>query len=221
MYLIEQLTGMAKVIAENGCLDEEQRARLFDLRGIDPIFRNGNYKVPPGHDGPGLAAAVEEEKAKLSSKLQGRLIAQDEHAQKSARWGIVKTYDRETKNLRSDQARADRRFRWAWAVLQQVRAGVDPATIIDPETKKPIAPEPEAPSAAPEPARLRRHDHVDSYRRVSFGFGSSSPVRSESRTRRIPDDIPEELRQMFHLVGEAFFRKPESGQAEEPGPGSA
>ena len=84
LYLIDQLTSLGESIAANGGLDDGQRECLFDHLGVDPVFRNGSQKVPAGHDGPGLAATVQKEVARLTTKIQRELnargIFQEQHA---------------------------------------------------------------------------------------------------------------------------------------------
>ena len=196
LYLIDQLTSLGESIASNGCLDTTQRDCLMDVFGVDPVFRNGCRKVPAGNDGPGLAAVVEQEKARLSTKLERELNTRDEQEQAAARLGIVQYDDAETRKLNNYQGRADRRVKWGWQILGEVRAGVDPATIIDPETLRPINPEdhaspaPEAASPAPPPP-------------------TPAPDEAPASTFRMPH-IPEacsgEDRQMYILLGEAYHR---------------
>jgi hypothetical protein len=172
----------------------------MDLFGVDPVFRNGCRKVPAGNDGPGLAAAVGKEVARLTTKLERELDARDLQEQDAARLGIVKFDDQETRKLNNYQARADRRIKWGWQILAQVRAGVDPATIIDPETRRPVDPGAHA-SPAPEAV------HPDSPAPTS---PPPEPGASAVRLPRIPEGCPEEVKQDFLLMGEAFHRKPVS-----------
>ena len=216
IYLIDQLTSLGESIASNGCLDEAQRECLFDHLGVDHVFRNGSQKVPAGSDGPGLAAVVAKEKARLTTKLERELNARDLHEQAAARLGILRYLrDQETRNLRGDQTRADRRVKWALQALADIQAGVDPATIIDNETGRPIKPEePTSPAPAPEPAPPDPPAPTPPPAEASPSAAPASPF---------PDGLPEELKQIFLLVGEAYRRKPESscGRScrESPGPG--
>ena len=179
---------------------------------MDHVFRNGSQKVPAGSDGPGLAAAVEKEKARLTTKLERELNARDLAEQAAARLGIVRFYDQETRNLRGSQTRADRRVKWALQTIGELRAGVDPATIIDPETKKPINP---GAHASP---------HRGSGRSRSTQEPTpppAEPAAAAAPKSPFPDGCPEELKQIFLLVGEAYSRKPASSgeeTTEEPGP---
>jgi hypothetical protein len=141
LYLLERLNSLAESIASNGCLDDEQRACLFDYIGVDHVFRNGSRKVPPGDNGPALAEAVQKEICRLTTKVECELNARDLQEQAAARLGIVRFYDQETRNLRGALTRADRRVKWGYKVLAEIRAGVDPATILDNETGKPIKPD--------------------------------------------------------------------------------
>ncbi len=219
LYLIDKLTSLGESIAANGRLDPQQRDYLFDILAVDPILRNGSARVPAGDDGPALAEAVEKERARLTTKIERSLNGQDLSEQSAARLGIVRSYDQETKNLRSNARYADRRYDWAWAALCQLRAGVDPSTIIDPETNNPIAPEaPAAPApeaAPPGPA--------------APASPPPEPAASTS-TFRLPAafaGLPEEIKQMLILMAEADHRERTPADEEtllggepagEPGP---
>ena len=65
--------------------------------------------------------------------------------------GLVRSYDRGSRNLRSDTARAQRRLEWAEAAFWRIRRGADPASEIDPDTHQPINPDAGTPAAS-EPA---------------------------------------------------------------------
>ena len=54
--------------------------------------------------------------------------------------GIVGARDNATRLLRADQNRARRRFSWALNTLDMLRQGADPASLIDPDTGKPVTP---------------------------------------------------------------------------------
>jgi hypothetical protein len=221
VYLIDKLTSLGESIATQGGLDEEQRAYLFDVLAIDPVLRKGSLRVPAGSNGPALAEAVAKEKKRLSNKLEQSLNGQDLAEQSAARLGIVRSHDQETLNLRSDQRRADRRYKWAWDVLGQLRRGVDPATIIDPETRRPIqagaqpSPAQEAPPQAPPPPPPPPPPQESTPTEPAPPTPISMPA--------IPDGCPDEVKQMFLLLGEAYLRRTRSsGEApEEPGPTSA
>ena len=211
LYLIDKLTSLGESIAANGGLDDEQRECLFDHLGVDPVFRNGSQKVPAGSDGPGLAAVVEKERARLTTKLERELNARDLQEQAAARLGIVRFDDQETRKLNNYQGRADRRVKWAWQALAEVRAGVDPSTIIDPETKRPI--DPEEPASPARRKRLRpllRPPTRLPPEPAASAFGSP-----------FPEGFPEEMKQIFLLMAEAYHREPASSgepTPAEPGP---
>jgi len=199
LYLVDKLTSLGESIAANGRLDPQQRDYLFDILGVDVVLRNGSARVPAGDDGPALAAVVEQERARLTTKIERSLNGQDLSEQSAARLGIVRSYDQETKNLRSNARYADRRYDWAWAALCQLRAGVDPSPIIDPETKRPIAPE--APAApAPEAAPAGP---------AAPASPPPEPAASTS-TFRLPAafaGLPEEIKQILILMAEANHRE--------------
>ena len=206
LYLLDQLTSISESIASNGCLDDAQRECLFDCLGVDHVFRNGSQKVPAGSDGPGLAAAVEKEKARLTTKLERELNARDLQEQADARLGIVKFRDQETRNLRGDETRADRRVKWAWQTLAEVRAGVDPATILDNETGRPINPR-DRDSPAPEAARPKPAPPEPPTATAPEAAAAAAASTSTFRIPPMLQGLPEELKQMLILMAEAHHRK--------------
>jgi hypothetical protein len=221
LYLIDKLTSIGESITANRSLDAEQRDYLFDVLGVDPVLRNGSLKVPAANDASGLARVVENERARLSLKVERELDARDQAEQNAARLGIVRSYDQETRNLRSDERRAQRRYDWAWSVLGQVRRGVDPSTIIDPETKRPINPRASAPPA-PEPAPPAPPPPTSP--------PAEAPSSPTFQMPPIPEGCPEDVKEIFLLLGAAFqgARKrtddetpPSDEPSGEPGPPSA
>ena len=153
LYLIKQLTYLDEIITHTGGLDEPQRQAAFALLGIDEVFRNGSPRVPQGSDTAGLKAMVADELARHRANLPA-LNDADAVDQQMATAGIVPARDSTTRLLRADQNRARRRFDWAMKTLKELQAGVDPATLFDPDTKKPVTPGPR-PTAVKERARPR------------------------------------------------------------------
>ena len=96
--------------------------------------------------------------------------------------------------------------------LDEVRAGVDPATIIDPETGRPINPEEGVSPARQSPPRMRP---IPLLKRRRRRLPPSQRLR-RLRGVRFRKGLPEELKQMYLLVGEAYHRKPESSGEETP-----
>ena len=219
LYLLDRLTSIAESIASNGSLDDAQRECLFDHLGVDHVFRNGSQKVPAGSDGPGLAAVVEKEKARLTTKLERELNARDLQEQAAARLGIVRFHDQETRDLRGAQTRADRRVTWARQGLAEVRAGVDPAKIIDNETGRPIKPDdtfsPPAQAAAPPPPPPT--PPAEPPAEAPAAEADADAAAPTFRMPAILKGCSEEVRQLFILMAEAAHRDAASAGAETPG----
>ncbi len=166
-----------------------------------------------------MAAVVAKEKARLTTKLERELNARDLQEQAAARLGIVRFHDQETRNLRGALTRADRRVKWAKQALAEVRAGVDPATIIDNETGRPIKPDDTFPTgaqaAAPPPPTPPAEPTAEA---------PPSEADAAAATFRMPAILKgcsEEVRQFFILMAEAAHRDAASAGAEtpaEPGP---
>jgi len=114
--------------------------------------------------------------------------------------------------LRADETRAHRRFRWAQETFEKLRSGVDPATIIDPDTKAPIKPDAStAPVSEPEPAPAAAETPPP----------PTTPPPPEAQTEPpqppLPKDCSDEDAETLHIAAAAIremFRP--SGGAEPP-----
>jgi hypothetical protein len=126
--------------------------------------------------------------------------------------GIARERDAETKNLRSDQTRARRRLSWAWGALTMLQNGVDPATIIDPDTKRPVAPGPHA-SPAPEPTRAAAPPPPAP---APPPAEASPPVPS---IPTLPEGCSAEAKEMWLIAaGAVLSKKVMASPADEPEP---
>ena len=132
--------------------DEPQRQMAFDLLSVPQVLRNGSGVVPAGDNVLALRALVARERKRLQTRLDVVLIDRDKAQKEAAELGLPIEPDTATRRLRSAEARAQRRLKWAIDTLEKVRKGVDPSSLIDPETRKPLAPVAEAAAAEPAPA---------------------------------------------------------------------
>ena len=216
LLLISRWKSLGEAVASNQAFNEEQVHMAYNLLAVPKVLRDGSRQVPAANDGPALAALVERELAQHQAKLEQALNRRDELDRDAARLGIVKEYDKQTRTLRSDEARAHRRLRWAEATFQSLRQGVDPATVIDPETGRTINPDVHAATAAaaapasPEPPQPP----------VTPTPTESSP---ESPVRPLPEGCSEVDAEMLRMVAEALgdlFRSPGTAlpPTDEPGP---
>ena len=233
-FLLANLLLIGEVVESQNCLDDQQHEMLCILLGVPHALRNGTRRIPPATDGPGLAALIAKEAARLERNLVGKLIAQDRTDQNLAKVLGSPYQDKITRNLRSDEARNLKRLYWAKETLAQVRAGADAATIIDPETKSPIKPgantarsakpkpkpepaPPPEPSPAPPPPPVQPED--------------DPPPGSPVDLPPLPEGISVEDRESLLLYGELVgrlrdmtraqsevFRRTAAGAQPEPGP---
>jgi hypothetical protein len=214
LYSIERLSWLDDAVQTNGGLDEEQRQRMFDLLGIEHVYRNGSRKVPAGMDVEGLRALIDREIKRYRSSLKQTLNARSELEKEMAQLGIMKVRDSETRALRSDLNRARRRFSWALETLQRLQAGADPATITDPDTGKPVAAgppaaavaavmptsSPAAPAAAPAPATPEREAAAE-----------------QPGVPPIPAGCTDEDKTMWLVAAGAILSKSATPPSDEPG----
>ena len=173
LFILDKWTLLSQAVESNGGLDPEQLQVCYDLLGIDLLYRNGCTEVPQREDTEGLRKLIAREIQKHQRNLELNLNARYDAERSMAQLGIGRFHDAGTRALRSDLSKARTRFRWALATIQSLQAGVDPATLTDPETRKPVAPGPlptavpdprrpaatTPPPAPPEPAPRRSHHH--------------------------------------------------------------
>ena len=140
LLLISRWEALGEAVAANQRLDEAQIQMAYDLLAIPKVLRNGSRQVPAADNAPALSAMVNRELARHRTNLERSLNAADQSDREMARLNIVKQRDSVTRGLKADLHRAERRFTWLEDAFHRLRQGVDPATIIDPDTKAPIKP---------------------------------------------------------------------------------
>jgi hypothetical protein len=201
LFLITQWKFLGEALETNGGLDEPQRQRAFDLLGVPVVYRNGSKQVPAGTDTAALARLVARETVRHELNVVEVLNQRDQTEQELAKLGITRELDAETKTLRSNESRAMRRYAWAKRAFRELRMGVPPTEIIDPETRQPLDPDMHAaavPESAP-PAASSPPQHA-----------TSPPAPSEASASQIPpipEGATEEETQMLLLLGEAYLRQ--------------
>ena len=193
----------------------------YSLLGVDKVFRNGSQKLPASNDGPALLAVVAREKALLNRSLETRLNSLDLLERKAAEVGISRFQDAETRKLKSNESRAKKRLEWAKKALDELRAGVCPSAIFDPEAGKPLDPEDHAaPVAEPAPADAPPPPPPpDTSPPADSTPAESDPPSPIPGADLISEGCPEEMRQILLLLGDAALRK-YGPPTDEPGPPS-
>jgi hypothetical protein len=150
--LLDRLRDLADIVRSKNCLNEAQRTLLFDVVGVPLPLRDGNRRVPAADNAPALLNLITGEIARHEANLVNTLNQRDRDDQQDAVRCPSTYIDNTRRQLRSDHARALKRLYWAQQVLDQLRSGVHPSTIIDPRTKQPINPtdrNPPAPKRGP------------------------------------------------------------------------
>jgi hypothetical protein len=228
LLLISRWESLAEAVTSNHGLDEVQVQMAYDLLAVPIALRNGSRQVPSADDEPALLALCAREVARHNANLQASLNERHELDRKAAMLGVMKEQDKTTRGLKADETRARTRFRWALKVFELLRKGVDPATIIDPETKAPIQPDasttipepppPASPAAEPPPPASPAAEPPPP---------AASPAPSEAPTEApqapLPDGCEGDDAELFRiaafLIGERFGA-PGGAQSrdDEPGP---
>jgi hypothetical protein len=147
-YCLELWAGLGRAVAANGRLTEDQRTLAFDLIGISIILRDNTQQVPAADDAEGLSALVAHQIQRLETLIETKLKDRDLLERERARQGLPKVDDARTRRLRSNAARAYKRFVAAMEAFQRLRLDLEPAP--DPARGR-AAPAP-PPTAAPPPS---------------------------------------------------------------------
>jgi hypothetical protein len=151
-WVVEQWRGLAASVTENGGLTEPQRQLALDLKGVSPLLRDNTRIVPAAGDKAGLLALFAREVKRLEDRLVLVLQSRDTAARGKTRLGLLPAVDAATRKYKSDEARAHKRYVWAFESFKWVRMGMPASAIIDPATGKPLQdPEGEAAADAPKP----------------------------------------------------------------------
>jgi hypothetical protein len=140
--------GLGQAVAASGRLTDEQRALAFDLMGIPLILRGGTHQVPAADDAAGLSAVIEREIQRLEDRIETVLNDRDQREQDRARRGLPRVEDNRTRQLRSNAARAYKRFVLAMESFQRLRADLHPRPVPTPPPPRSTA---AAPSTSPPP----------------------------------------------------------------------
>jgi hypothetical protein len=142
---------LAADAAENQGLDEPQRQLCFDLMGMPAECRRGTSVVPAAGDVARIQALCAREIKRLETRMVLEFEGRDKRSRAMARLGVpMAASDTVTRRIKSSARRAHKRFVWAQETLRNLRAGVSPATIIDPDTRRPLQ-EAAAPAAQEQP----------------------------------------------------------------------
>jgi hypothetical protein len=157
-WCLDHWRDLGASVAQNGHITESQRQFACDLMGISLLFRDHFAKVPACDDKEGLLALVARQIERLETRIRLVLKERDEFARTKALLGLPTAPDATTKRVKSNEARATKRLIWSIDTFNTLRRGVAPATIIDPETRKPLkgteaaaAPPPPPPRTAAQP----------------------------------------------------------------------
>ena len=214
ILLISRWEALGQAVVSNHRLDQVQVQIAYDLLAVPLALRNGSRQVPPADDEPAILALVAREVASHRANLERSLNQSHEIEKKAARLGIMKERDKTSRGLRADETRALKRFRWAQETFEKLRQGVDPATIIDPDTKCPIKPDASTtvPEPEPEPAAAESPPPPP-----PPTTAPAPEAQTESPRRPLPKDCPDDDAETLLIVGEAiaeFFRP--SGKAQPP-----
>ena len=228
LLIISRWEALGEAVASNHRLDEVQVQMAYDLLAVPVALRNGSRQVPAADDEPALLALVGREVARHRANLQQSLNQRHELDRKAALLGMMKEHDKITRGLKADETRARKRFRWALETFEKIRSGVDPATILDPDTKAPI--QPDASTTIPEPPP--QPEPAAAEPPPPEATPAPPEAQTESPQRPLPKDCPDDdaetlqiaafvIRELFGAPGTARprGRRAGAGARYRPPPG--
>jgi hypothetical protein len=132
-YCLEHWVGLGDSVEANGRLTEEQRQFTFDLLGVSKLARDNTKKVPAGDDAEGLRDLIARQVKRLENRIESDLKSRDLRARAMARLGVAPPPDAETRRVRSNYSRANKRLKWAAEMFWRVRNGVALGQPLDPD----------------------------------------------------------------------------------------
>jgi hypothetical protein len=190
-YCLERWIGLGETVAAKGELTEDQRQLCFDLQGVPEVLRNSTWRVPAAKDTEGLKTLIASQVERLQTRINMVLKDRDLRAQDSARRGNPRVLDPETRRVRSNAARAYKRFVTATERLCELLAARASANVVKPAARPAQAPPPPPPPPPrPSPAASTASS---AYRADFTGPVNSSEAdraRAERRAERIRRNSP-------------------------------
>jgi hypothetical protein len=224
-WCVERWRGLGAAARAAGGLKEEQRQFALDLLGIEPLLRNHTEDVPAGDNLPAILALVELQTKRLENRLMvgGELDISDRAARELARHGQMPSPpDKTTRGLKSDEARAHKRYVWAFESFRAVRAGTAKGPIIDPETGKPVCEDTEAGAAAATraPSNGQKPPGAASPSTSGPGLEAANALFGvDNRPIPLPPGLSEEEAELMMILVETLRRpNPDAGLENEPCP---
>jgi hypothetical protein len=219
LLLISRWELLAEAVTTNHRLDEIQVQMAYDLLAVPIALRNGSRQVPAADDEPALLALCAREVARHQASLAYSLNERHELDRKAAKLGIMKEHSKTTRGLKAAETHARTRFRWGLEMFLKIRGGVDPATILDPDTKAPI--QPDASTTIPEPPPPKPRPEPPAAEPPPTA--ASPEAETESPQPSLPDDWQGDDAETFRiaafLIGERFGAPGTAPpRGDEPGP---
>jgi hypothetical protein len=203
---------LEECLLSNGKLSEAQMDKAFDLLGVPVEYRDGSLKVPAADNTQELGKLVGRELTRLRASLPGR-CDKDEQLRHRAAQGEALEPDATTRRHKSDEARAFNRLKWATATLDKLKAGVPAASLIDPETKRPIEPGPPIVAVArpaPAPSPVTPADPAPAA--ASAVPASTSPRKVDVRDTPELADCSQEDRAIIASVRAEYRQRQAAGE---------
>jgi hypothetical protein len=208
LWCLEQWHGLGASAAANGGLTEPQRQLMCDLMGISPLLRDNTERVPAADDKEKLLAHVAREVKRLETRIELVLKRRDLIARAKVEHGFNLPQDPESRNHRSNESRAHKRLVWATNTFNDLRRGLAPATIIDPETGRPLqaVAAGEAAAAAQEPPQTQTPPQTAS--------PPPPPGSADDAPIPLPEDASDEDKEMLLLVSATLRSILQAGRQE-------
>jgi hypothetical protein len=175
--------GLEASARENHGLTDAQRQLVCDLKGVSPLLRDNTDTVPAAGDEAGLRALIAREVKALETRLVLVLNGRDNVARAKAGLGLLPPPDAATRKYKSDEARAHKRYVWAFESFKWVRLGMPASALIHPLTGKPLQ------DAAPETDKAPERPPASGGAAAAAAPPAPDPA-ADGRGKPAPDDSP-------------------------------
>ena len=122
-WLIERWEGLAMALRAHGRWTEAQRSLAFDMLGVAPELRDGDYLVPAADDEGNLAALIMGELNRLRQRRDSTLTELDSAEREMTAWGMPLEEDAATARLRKYESACRRDLNRSLAELRRSQSG--------------------------------------------------------------------------------------------------
>ena len=184
-WLIERWEGLAMALRAHGRWTEAQRSLAFDMLGVAPELRDGDYLVPAADDEGNLAALIMGELNRLRDRRERTLVELDSAEREMTAWGMPLEEDAATARLRKYESACRRDLNRSLAELRRSQSGGAATTAEPSHRREPSAAASEyaanrsrlvKPAASPAPVEDVEVEEIEEVEEVEAADESPTPA---------------------------------------------